>query len=851
MGNIKGPCPQVDCDSTSAFSYNPVVGVGKCHKCEGIYPNKTGEYKPDMRERYPMPSDIEGGAVYKSEVVTLAPKKPEGSLSYKSLRGISEGVMRKYGVETLTNNGVDVEQYYVYPSGSKKIRKLQEKAFHSQGSTASELFGQNLFPAGCSKKITITEGELDAMSVYQMINNNERFVNPVVSLPSSTPSGSIWDKAKPYLDSFDQIILSIDNDSNGDKVADKLNNIFPKKVLRVDHGDLKDANEFLEKGKTKEFSNLWWNASKFTPDNILSSSSDFLKLFREQQEFSYIPTGINGLDEKILGLMQGHFTVFKAPTGIGKSLAPDTPVLKYSGDVVRADEVQVGDQLMGPDSKPRNVTDVNLQRGPMYRVTPIKGASFECNADHILSLRKTGTNEVKNVTVKDYLSWSKTQKHLWKLWRTGVDFETHGGLSEDWASAYVYGCYMGDGHKQGPTFSMGKKKRPLIDALIEYGLCFLNITFDRGCYRLSFSKSSKEWGLVSDYLSERRIRKEFKTGSLDVRQHVLAGLLDTDGSCTDGGAEITQKSRVLALDICFVARSLGLAAYIKRKVVNSVTYYRVTISGDLSGLPTKRLKLRNVRRQIKNVLNTGFSVSYIGEGTYRGIMLDGDHLFLLGDFTVTHNTELMRYLEWNFIERGVTFAAWHLEETKLRTLLGLVSYDLDDNLTRKDLIMDKGRMDDVEKSIGRIADKGTFYQYFMKEDQGADELCDQIRLLAEGYGCKYIMFEPIQDVITTGSEESKESALATLSVRLSKLAADLNVGIVSIGHTNENGDFKYCKMIGQRASVIINLERDKHSEDELTRNTTELFVEKNRPNTLEGPAGSLLFDFSTFKLREI
>lgn len=532
MGNIKGPCPQVDCDSTSAFSYNPVLGVGKCHKCEGIYPNKTGKYKPNMRERYPMPSDIEGGVVYKSEAVTLAPKKPEGSLSYKSLRGISESVMRKYGVETLTNNGVDIEQYYVYPSGNKKIRKLQEKAFHSQGSTASELFGQNLFPAGCSKKITITEGELDAMSVYQMINNNDRFVNPVVSLPSSTPSSSIWDKAKPYLDSFDHIILSIDNDSNGDKVADKLNNIFPKKVLRVDHGDLKDANEFLEKGKTKEFNNLWWNAAKFTPDNILSSSSDFLKLFREQQEFSYVPTGISGLDEKILGLMQGHFTVFKAPTGIGK-------------------------------------------------------------------------------------------------------------------------------------------------------------------------------------------------------------------------------------------------------------------------------------------------------------------------------TELMRYLEWNFIERGVTFAAWHLEETKLRTLLGLVSYDLDDNLTRKDLIMDKGRMKDVEESISRIADKGTFFQYFMKEDQGADELCDQIRLLAEGYGCKYIMFEPIQDVITTGSEESKESALATLSVRLSKLAADLNVGIVSIGHTNENGDFKYCKMIGQRASVIINLDRDKHSEDELTRNTTELFVEKNRPNTLEGPAGSLLFDFGTFKLREI
>ena len=850
MANTKGACPQYDCDSTTAFSYSPELRVGKCHKCEQAYPNKRGKYKDWATNMYPMPDNNDNSPESKSEL-TLVPPKIDGSLSYRGIRGISDQTMRKYRVETLTDNsGTDVEQYYAYPSGSTKVRKLQVKDFYSKGSTASELFGQNLFPAGCSKKITITEGELDAMSVYQMINNNDRYVNPVVSLPSSTPSSNIWEKAKPYLDTFDEIILSIDNDSNGDKIAEKINNIFPKKVKRVDHGEHKDANDFLQVGKSKEFANLWWNAGKYTPDNIMNSSSDFLKLFREQQEFSYVPTGIQALDDKILGLMQGHFTVFKAPTGIGKSLAPSTPVLKFDGSVVRADEVQVGDQLIGPDSKPRNVTDVNLQSGAMFRITPVKGEPFECNADHILSLRKTGTDEVKNVTVLDWLSWSKAQKHLWKLWRTGVDFETRGGLSECWMSAYVYGCYMGDGHKHGPALSMGKKKQAVIETLVEYGLVFKSITFDRGCFRLGFSKSSDAWGLVSNYLSNRCIREEFKTGSLDVRQHVLAGLLDTDGSCTDGGAEITQKSQRLSDDICFVARSLGLAAYKSLKVVNGDEYFRVTISGDLAIIPTKRLEF-SVRKQVKNVLNTGFSVECIGDGTYRGIMLDGDHLFLLGDFTVTHNTELMRYLEWNFVERGVPFAAWHLEETKLRTLLGLVSYDLRDNLTRKDLIIEKGKTKAVEASIENIAGKGTFFQYFMKEEQSEDDLCDQIRLLAEGYGCKYVFFEPIQDVITMGSEESKESALATLSVRLSKLAADLNVGIVSIGHINENGDFKYCKMIGQRASVIVNLSRDKHSEDELTRNTTDLFVEKNRPNTLEGPAGSLLFDFSTFTLKEL
>ena len=93
--------------------------------------------------------------------------------------------------------------------------------------------------------------------------------------------------------------------------------------------------------------------------------------------------------------------------------------------------------------------------------------------------------------------------------------------------------------------------------------------------------------------------------------------------------------------------------------------------------------------------------------------------------------------------------------------------------------------------------------------------------------------------------------ISELSVRLSKLAADLNVGIVTIAHTNEDGDIKYCKMVGQRASVIVRLDRDKDAEDEYDRNTTKLYIEKNRPASIEGPAGELFFDINTFTMEEI
>jgi len=58
-------------------------------------------------------------------------------------------------------------------------------------------------------------------------------------------------------------------------------------------------------------------------------------------------------------------------------------------------------------------------------------------------------------------------------------------------------------------------------------------------------------------------------------------------------------------------------------------------------------------------------------------------------------------------------------------------------------------------------------------------------------------------------------------------------------------------MIGQRASVIIDLKRDKESDDLQERNTTYLSIEKNRPCSEEGNAGMMRFNTETFTLSEV
>lgn len=809
-------CPH--CGHHDCYSYNTELNVFRCFSCEksGFLDQSSGNYEQeedDLSDAY----------------------------TPQEYRGISKSVLEKYGVYFTERDGKE-QVHFPYPNGTKH-RTLPKTIVNS--GKMDHLFLSDYWNAGERDTITITEGEEDALSVIQMMGDY-----PVVSVPGATPSRDFWTNAREYLSGFQKIKLSVDNDEAGNALAQKFYNMFPGKCYRVAHTIHKDANAFLVNGDSKEYKASWWNAALIKPETILCSKEDFLGVYNDTPEYDVFPTGVKELDDKIMGIHKGYFTVILAPTGIGKCLAPETPVLRYDGKVVRADEVQVGDQLMGPDSKPRNVTNVNFQTGPMYRVTPVKGEPFECNADHILSLRNTTTGEIKNVVLTDYLDWSKTQKHLWKLWRSGpVQFNTLGTNNPEFA--YAVGAYLGDGAKHDPKIYLGKPKEPVMEYLLSTGqIKTLKVKFKGGCYHLSFSKKDKLW----DYLysrgclkTQRFVPEEMKTDTILVRSYVLAGLLDTDGSVTNGGAEITQKSEKLADDICFVSRSLGLAAYKKVKEVNGESYYRVTISGDLTFLPTQRLKFKE-REQIKNVLNTGLTVEHIGHGTYRGIALDGDHLFLLGDFTVTHNTQFMRYLEHKAIEAGKKIAICHLEETKLTSLLGIVSYQLEDNLTRKDLIQDKGREADVKNALEELAQSEQLYQFFLPANASYEDLISQIRYLSEGIGVDYIFFEPMQDVIM-GNVADKESQLTDLTNQLKRLAPELNVGIVTIAHANEDGDAKYCRSIVQGAGFEIGLSRDLDSEVEEIRNTMQIRVgRKNRTGGGSGPAGELVFDNTTYML---
>lgn len=363
-----------------------------------------------------------------------------------------------------------------------------------------------------------------------------------------------------------------------------------------------------------------------------------------------------------------------AGAGSGKCLGRGTPVIRFDGSIVPVETIQSGDLLLSPDGTPRKVLGTTQGEDVLYKITPTKGDTWICNQDHILSLKISGKHkqrtygEYHELAVVDFLRKPEQFIAKAKLWRPEA-IELRG--TEVDVDPYFIGVWLGDGTSNLANIGVTKPDQEIIDCVdslaAEWGLSRRSWAYSGARCPTHFitagSHKGKPRGNRNPLLTVlrrlfpdgKRIPKMYLMNTIDVRRQVLAGLLDTDGYYHCGYYEICAKSPLLAEDILFCARSLGLAAYRSIKTVNGIPYSRITISGHLDTLPLRiPRKQAESRRQIKNVLRTGIKVEEIGRGDYYGFELDGDGLFLLGDFTVTHNTSVLCARYRRLLNEGVS-----------------------------------------------------------------------------------------------------------------------------------------------------------------------------------------------------
>lgn len=417
--------------------------------------------------------------------------------------------------------------------------------------------------------------------------------------------------------------------------------------------DFSEAQEILD--KIKEGINLDRDV------NVITGSVEEMITATDQQLKYKIH--IRTIASLLEGIGKGTFTTVNGRPNSGKCLGKNTPILMYDGTIKLVQDIKKGDKLMGPDSTPRMVLSTTSGKENLYEINYKWGEKYIVNESHILSLKRSNKEgvhkygQILNVPISEYINWPEGRKQRYKGWKIGVEFNEN--LVELLPiPPYILGIWLGDGHSDKPSFTNTDKE--IIDEIKHYASQeFCNIRQEKN-YPITHNITKRK-GLTNPVLNllrglnlikNKHIPQIYKVASKIDRLELLAGIIDTDGSYdnTKFCYEVTQKNKILAEDIVFLARSLGLHAR-KKACLKSATngregnigkYYRIHISGNIHEIPCKlkRKKALKTNSKRKN-LHFGISVKPIGIGEYYGFEIDKDKLFVLGDFTVTHNTSFV------------------------------------------------------------------------------------------------------------------------------------------------------------------------------------------------------------------
>ncbi len=294
MSQAHQPCPK--CGSSDALLIND-DGSSKCFSC--------GEFTP-----------AEGGSP-QSETSKNAPKDfIKGHTKSIEARCLKQDTCKKYKYNTGTYKGREVHiATYRDLDGNpifQKIRFVDDKEFMIVGKFKPLLYGMHLFK-GNTKKLIITEGEIDCLSVSQVVNGY-----PVVSVPNGakTAKNAIKENLE-WLERFEEIVICFDMDEVGKQAAKECAGLLSIGKAKIMSLPLKDPNEMLQAGRIEELYKATWNGIEYRPDGIVSGEELWDEI---DKPVSYgLSYPFETLTELTYGIRTSEMIVFGAGTGMGKT----------------------------------------------------------------------------------------------------------------------------------------------------------------------------------------------------------------------------------------------------------------------------------------------------------------------------------------------------------------------------------------------------------------------------------------------------------------------------------------------------------------------------------------------------
>jgi len=346
---------------------------------------------------------------------------------------------------------------------------------------------------------------------------------------------------------------------------------------------------------------------------------------------------------------KGNMLGLWGPPGNGKCFALDTPILMYDGQIKKVQNVQVGDVVMGDDSKPRNVLSLGRGEDEMYDIETYNGFTYTVNSEHILCLNKSKLDSVHKIksnhfrsqyfnpktccyNYKYFDSYNTAKQHLNTLLRNELDSVVEITVKDYLKLSNTIKRNL-MGYRCGIDFSNQ------IVSIDPYDLGYYLGQIQRSKVNILDNPELKQ------ILNNPHIPDRYKINDRKNRLKLLAGLIDEIGVYDElaNNYFIAIKYDSLLDDLMYLCRSLGFSVYYQPTMTSEETIYTITVYGNhLTDIPVMSPSKQAYRSSLYNPLSYRVVVKSRGVGNYYGFTLDGNNRFLLGDFTVTHNTSLIK-----------------------------------------------------------------------------------------------------------------------------------------------------------------------------------------------------------------
>jgi hypothetical protein len=266
---------------------------------------------------------------------------------------------------------------------------------------------------------------------------------------------------------------------------------------------------------------------------------------------------------------QNIITLGLGAAGTGKAQPLDEPVLTPSGFVPMAD-IQKGDFVVSEEGQPIRVLDTFINDNlKMYKITFSDGSTTNCCEDHLWEIQTTKLASMKRYRVMplsemlDGINIDKSKKASYK-YRVRLTKPVEFSISvnqtiDSWTMGYILG--NGSSRNYNLLISIGSHDfEEILDKIDQKTIMSYRRKVD-GVYDVAISQEYRKFydslGLHGVKSIEKWIPDEYKYGSIEQRKALLAGLLDSDGSCTNNKLRFSSSSKKLIDDVAWLVRSLG------------------------------------------------------------------------------------------------------------------------------------------------------------------------------------------------------------------------------------------------------------------------------------------------------